>query len=338
LGKTVFSGLLSTSTSLLPVGYGAWSELPQGGLRLVARSGAQVPGEPVGVLFTVNSFSTTGWNNAGETAFLAGFTGPGVGGSGIWSEGGGQGLRTIAKAAGPAPGVPAGLTFQEFSSPVLNGAGQVAFGAFLSDDAGQLAPVGSLWIETRDRTLGPVAYGGQLAPGLPGDYRFSSFGDVLGDIALNLAGQAAFLAQTRSGPADNPSFIRGIWARDLSGALRLVAHEGQTIDVDDGAGEDLRTIAQLEFESFSSNQDGRASGLSDGGQIAFWAEFTDGSEGVFVSDALTIPEPNIVVLVFPLFACAGTRRFGDLRRGGTGSWPHVKNPSRQTRRRVAVAK
>jgi hypothetical protein len=323
LGKAVFSGYLSTSTSLLPVGYGAWSELPQGGLRLVARSGAQVPGEPVGVLFTVNGFATTGWNNAGETALLAGFSGPGVGGSGIWSEGGGHGLRTIAKAGSPAPGDPAGLKFLEFSSPVLNGAGQVAFHAFLSDNAGQLAPVGSLWIETHDRMLELVAYDGQPAPGLPGDFRFSSFGDALGNIALNLAGQAAFSAQARSGPGDNPSFLRGIWARDLSGALRLVAHEGQMIDVDDGPAADMRTIAQLAFEPFSGNQDGRASGLSDGGQIAFWAEFTDGSEGVFVSDALTVPEPNFLVLIFSISACAGTRRSGDLRRAVFGYWPQA---------------
>jgi len=77
---------------------------------------------------------------------------------------------------------------------------------------------------------------------------------------------------------------RGIWAEDSSGVLTLIAREGDEIDVDDGPGTDLRTIAALSFAGGTGNQDGRLSEFNDLGQLAFMIQFTDNSDGIFVSD------------------------------------------------------
>ena len=82
------------------------------------------------------------------------------------------------------------------------------------------------------------------------------------------------------------------------GNLRLIVRQGDTIDVDDGPGIDLRTIRYLSvFSSNTGNDDGRGSGFNDLGQLAFKATFTDGATGIFVSDRVAvIPEPSSLLL------------------------------------------
>jgi hypothetical protein len=63
---------------------------------------------------------------------------------------------------------------------------------------------------------------------------------------------------------------------------------GQEISL---APNDHRQIASLSFVSESGGEDGRGRGLNDFGQVVFHATFTDGSSGIFVSNALTVPEP-----------------------------------------------
>jgi hypothetical protein len=46
------------------------------------------------------------------------------------------------------------------------------------------------------------------------------------------------------------------------------------------------TLGSLQQEAGSGNEDGRPSTFNDHGQVAFLASFTDGSSGVFVSDAM----------------------------------------------------
>jgi len=45
-----------------------------------------------------------------------------------------------------------------------------------------------------------------------------------------------------------------------------------------------------DFEG-TGNQDGLASAFNEYGQLAFSAVFTDGSRGVFVTNAVAVPEP-----------------------------------------------
>jgi hypothetical protein len=84
---------------------------------------------------------------------------------------------------------------------------------------------------------------------------------------------------------------------------------GILVDVShDPAHPDLRTISDLYFFGHSGNDDGRRSWFNDNGQLTFWASFTDGSEGMFVSNLVAVPEPSSSVLLIAWMVAAITRR------------------------------
>jgi hypothetical protein len=215
---------------------GIWGDGRTGGLELIARSGAQAPGTEPGVNFGT-TFTERVMNAQGETAFRANLVGPGTAASnnsGLWSEGGGNGLQLLARAGQQATETPTGVNFSPFTST--------------------------------------------------------------DSVILNANGQAAFSAML-TGPGVNRLNNRGIWAQDLVGNLRLIARLGDLLDVsDDPLQPDLRTISALNFQTRSGNDDGKRSGFNNRGQVAFWASFTDGSSGIFVSDLVAIPEPGSLAL------------------------------------------
>jgi hypothetical protein len=98
--------------------------------------------------------------------------------------------------------------------------------------------------------------------------------------SLNSSGQVAFRADL-IGSGVNSSNNKGIWATDWTGTLQPIARAGQQLEVAPG---NFRTISDLNFTSASGNSDGLSSGFNNVGQLVFWASFTDGSQGVFVSN------------------------------------------------------
>jgi hypothetical protein len=139
----------------------------------------------------------------------------------------------------------------------------------------------------------------------------NGFAGISGDaLALNDAGQIAFNA-TLTGSGIDSTNRRGIWATDRTGALQLIARSGNTLEVAPG---DFRTIRQddnlgssLRFLIGSGNSDGHPSAFNNRGQLVFWARFTDGTAGIFVSNRVAIPEPS----TFLLAATAGAAlRYG----------------------------
>ena len=123
--------------------------------------------------------------------------------------------------------------------------------------------------------------------------------------ALNNAGQIAFAASLTGSGVDSMN-DRGIWATDHTGALQLIARTGDLLEV---APANFRTIRELYFVAGASNSDGRPSGFNNFGQLAFWARFTDGTEGVFVSNRVIIAEPASLALLalgVPLLTCRKT--------------------------------
>jgi hypothetical protein len=86
----------------------------------------------------------------------------------------------------------------------------------------------------------------------------------------------------------NPDNDFGIWAQDRDGVLQLIVREGQQLDVDDGPGIDLRTINCLCYATPPT--------INNLGQVVFRAAFTDGSQGIFVSNLVAVPEPYAVGL------------------------------------------
>ena len=264
------------------------------GLRLVALARRQAPGTASDVSFLEFEYPVV--NNLGQTAFIASLIGEGITNSnkvGIWSEAGGMGLQLIARTGSPAPGTDDGVTFRDFSiEPMINSKGNIAFTGSLIGTGISTHNRYGVWSDVGGDGLQLVAQMGSPAPDGPDGTYFSS---MFNDLVLNSQGRFAF-SSTISGPGIQNDNNRGLWAQDATGALRLIVREGDTIDADDGPNVDLRTISRLYFYGSCSNEDGRPCGFNNRGQVAFWATFTDGTQGVFVSNLVAVPEPSSLLL------------------------------------------
>jgi hypothetical protein len=98
----------------------------------------------------------------------------------------------------------------------------------------------------------------------------------------------------------------GIFAENANGDLRLIARTGDQLNVsDDPLTPDFRTIRDVDFEHYPSNELGITSGFNNLGQLVFVATFTDGTSGVFVSNAVAVPEPLTTVVVPAAIAIVG---------------------------------
>lgn len=256
------------------------------GLALVVRSGDPAPGTDPGINFF--SLADPVLNNAGAVAFSAGLIGGGVlfNTPGIWS-GLPSNLELVARAGLPAPVTEAGTVFSDLSTPILNGAGDVAFHATLTGPSVNQANNQGIWIGSPGN-LHLLVRQGAPAPG-------TAAGVVFGNLtfsapALNALGQVAFFAQL-AGPGVTFDNNEGIWVGSSADQLTLFIRKGGTIVIAPG---DSRTVNGLDFVTSSGNEDGRASGFNDSGQLAFRAFFTDGTAGVFVA-GLVPPTPTLLL-------------------------------------------
>jgi len=298
--KTTFFGLLDpdgtvvTNTSDDAIWYG-----DANGLRLVARQGDQIPGQPAGKTF--GNLGTPVINAKGQLAFR----GDATGGGGIWSERHGT-LAPVALQGRQAPGTPPGAKFgipndqvaisdseaTAFASSLVVGEG----GVTASNDSG-------IWSEGGG-TLALIAREGNPAPGTPDGAVFK----LLNPPVINGAGRVAFLAGLLPGSggvtADNDM---GLWAQDPDGLLSLVVREGDPFEIAPG---DVRTIEWVGFQYASESFDSPASVYTDDYTLGFALRFTDGSAGVFT--ATLVPEPG--ALSVALLAGVALRR--PLRRTG----------------------
>ena len=272
---------------------GIWSE-GSGTLALVAREGSQAPGAPSGASF--RSFTgSVALNDAGQTAFLAALRDNAGGVTddnnwGIWSEGSGT-LALVAREGSQAPGAPQGANFNSLGSPLLSGSGRTAFYGSLKTTGGGVTADNDtgIWSEGSG-ALALVAREGSQAPGTPVGTNFSAFGGM----ALNGSGRVAFYGHLQTtGGGVTAANDNGIWAEDSRGVLRLVAREGNAIEIAPG---DFRTLSLIRFAGTSGGQDGRGVTFNDDFTLAFYAYFTDGSGGVFTA-TLAIPEPSSLSLL-----------------------------------------
>jgi hypothetical protein len=289
-GQTSFWGVLRGSGVDQTNDQGVWVER-SGAVQLVARRGDHAPGTPIGANY--NSISVPTLNTAGKTVFVANLKGGVVDAtndSGIWADTAGV-ANLIVREGSRAPGTPEGVVFRSdddlndpgefqpaFMQAVVNSAGHTAFIGTLSGAGVDNTNGKGLWSENSG-SLELVARTGSHAPGTADDVSFQSmFG-----LAMNAAGQTAFKAYAG---VDSIEFS-GLWATDVNGTLQLVARTGVTMEV---APADFRTVNDVTFLAESGggagNDDGVSTAFNDRGHLAFEANFTDGSSGVFVSDAV----------------------------------------------------
>jgi formylglycine-generating enzyme required for sulfatase activity len=200
-------------------GSDTWSE-GSGSLALLVTGGMQAPGLPDGVTFSRSQYDVQGLvlNDAGKAAF-----GANAGTRGIWSEGSGS-LALVARGGNHAPGTSSGVNFSGmFSRPVLNNAGQTAFGAQLTGIGVDSANDIGIWSEGPG-ALSLVARAGEHAPGTPSGVNFRFQSSVGDRPVLNDAGQVAFAALLVGDGVDATNG-EGVWS-ERAGTLSLVARSG----------------------------------------------------------------------------------------------------------------
>jgi hypothetical protein len=254
-------------------------------MSLLVRDGQTAPGAGAPTFNVLGGFAL---NNASEYVLVANLN---TGGSvtsqndaGLWAARGGNPMLLFVREADHAPGTNAADGFSTFSSLRLNEQGRIAFQGTVAVIPGQTDPGlttlndGGIWSEGA-AGLELIARENDPAPGVPAGVLFDFFSAP----AMNATGRLAFLADLR-GAGVTTANNTGLWAQDDNGALTLLLREGDSFDVDDGPGTDMRTVSQIGFWSDGAGEDGARTGLNEVGQLVFSAAFTDSSTGVIVVD------------------------------------------------------
>jgi len=227
------------------------------GTRLAARRGQAAPGVDDGGVFATffSGANAPSVNDLGEIAFAAGLDHT-LKWQGIFSEGGGNGLKLVARIGDAPPGIPSATALHFLYDPRLNNAGQVSFLSVIAGPGIDSTNDGVIW--TGDAAgLDIVAREGAPAPGTGEGAWFSDFDHYKTTWAMpiiNGVGHVAFFSRLAGlgVSADNDS---GIWAKRPDGTLSLVAREG---DPAPGGG----TFG--EFDIFNARMQ-----FNGAGQIAF---------------------------------------------------------------------
>lgn len=268
-----------------------------GSLRTIVSVGDLAPGAN-GSAFgdTPNTFALIDMNKAGDVVFQGDTTN---GFRGVW-ENDSSGLHLVAGKGMVAPGTSA--TFARAFEPVIDATGDIAFVGTLSHTNSTTINDTGLW-ESINGQLKLMAREGDVAPGTSG----ALFDDFL-NVAplLNSAGRLAFAAALQLGGDVTSANYGGIWEQDAQGVLRLVVRFGDTIEVAPG---DFRTISTLRFTApASGGEDGRIRAVNDQGQLLYYAQFTDGTGGLFVATVVPEPASGILALIASLTGVLLVRR------------------------------
>jgi hypothetical protein len=248
-----------------------WSD-GTGSMHLIAREGDAAPGL-VGALFG-DTLGDPVLNHSGGNSFTAILQDNGGGvtsanAATIWREQNGV-LGLVARAGSQAPGVTAGTNFSDFSSPVSNNAGKVAFQALLTGFGTGLTSNNGVWSDASG-SVALVARQGTTIPGATSGEKFDYFPAV----TINDAGKVDFLASYYIGSGGNAIFAgEGIWS-NAQGSLKLVARDGMQAT---GA------AAGQNFDFTNSN----TLFMNSKGQVAFGARVAGQGTAVWAQDALGV--------------------------------------------------
>jgi hypothetical protein len=267
--------------------------------KVVAMQGEEVSG-PGSELLSVDRIALS---DGGTLAFMGGaFHNPGIG-VGVWSMTAGGGVEVVAIKGDSIAGLPEGTRFSS-SVVALSAAdsGRVAFQGFFIDDsnsvfgnaliaAGGVLPACAFAVEGEPAPGAPEAVFGDLVDPVFRGQGFESDGN----------GNVAFLMQLERGVGGvDATNDLGLWRKPLSGPAELIARTGDMLEV---APADLRTIANIAFAGEGGTLPGHGGGIGPDGEVAFWALFTDDSEGVFVTDPAPT-EPSVFMCPEPDVLCA----------------------------------
>ncbi len=182
--------------------------------------------------------------------------------SGIWAQNSSGSRTLIARTGGIAPGT-TNAKFARLGNPVYNAGESVAFEATLHVQSGRATPSSAtgIWSNTGG-LLDLIARTGSQAPGYPSGAIFTRFDGI----ALPDQGGVLLLATVSTGG-------HGIWQGTTSANLRLLAHEGATVNG--------RTISRLSFLPTAPYiQSQTRSFTQSGSAFVYGATFTGNTSGI----------------------------------------------------------
>jgi hypothetical protein len=259
-----------------------------GDVRVAARTGDPVPGAAPGARYTVLDYGAE-FNQAGDVAYPAYYSGPGGSGSGVFVSEADAGARAVILEGQAVPGG-GGLVFASPPNEAveINASGEVSFRASVRDPAtGRLlgavfGPDGAGGIRLVAKAGDPVpdalgvSFRNLMAPSPHTD--LNDHGEVVFRALLSDGGQGVFFAA----PGEAPT---------------TVARTGIPIEIAPG---DLRTPTWLDL-AFTVTVGGAAywpdwdrRSINDAHQVLFSAYFSDGTSGLFLA---SIPEPETGLLL-----------------------------------------
>jgi hypothetical protein len=271
-GKVAFYGLLDPFTFQTGGPTGIWTGAA-GSVQQLAAAGFEAPGMG-GLKWDYGGFQPPSINSSGVVVFHGSLENTA---EGIWIGTPGD-LRLVIRDGQAAPGTDS--TFTRSSYAVINDHEQIAFRASVNGHPGMgtwAGAVDDLKLVLMEETPAPAAPGQII--GSVWDYKLNNNGQVALTVTLH---------DSASGAASN-----AIYATDLTGTLHLLVREGDLLDV--------RGV-QRQIEELTVRFNSK---FSDDGQLAFWAKFTDGGEGIFIA---TVPEPAMMGLLLGALLMIGRPR------------------------------
>ncbi|MGV3532811.1 MAG: DUF7453 family protein, partial [Chthoniobacteraceae bacterium] len=226
--------------------------------RLIAESGAQVPGAPAGS--TYQSLQVPSIGDDGSLAWVARVRLPGQKQPVLMLIGGASPTKLFG-AGDPVPGIP-GATFKKFHPPVSDDTGRTIFAAMLKGSGIQKSSNTALFAANPDGTTKVIARLGDSATGLPGA-TLKKFVAVDAE-----GGETVFVADTSS------KGQTGVWTWDGTN-VQLVAATGKPATTASGT----KTIKKLALLGNVPGSPGHNRG-HQAGRVALRLTFTDKTEGI----------------------------------------------------------
>lgn len=281
VARLIGNGVTSANDSAI------YAEVRDTGLQVVARTGDQAPGLPIGVSYS--SFydsvpagsSGMRFNDAGKVAYPVKLSGAGVDNTNdtaIYSNRDGNTPAVLARAGEQAPGLPNGVTFSGFNYARLrfNAAGHTAFLASLSEAGGVGSYSDAIFSEGGGDGLAAFAYRGGLATGLPTGVGVGAI-NQLTRFELSDSGEIVF---------DTPLIGEGVTSSNDSAILR--GREAESLLVIAREGEQAPGLPQgVVYRIFDLPQINRK------GNAAFSAYLADGAATDISNKGLFSEHPGV---------------------------------------------
>ncbi len=245
-------------------------------------------------------------NNAGNIAYLAQLTGPGITSANdnavIVNNGTTNTIVLQEGASVPGTGGVIGGTLPFLTSSIsIAGDNTVSIGTRLQTGGTITSANDDVLLLANDGDITLLAREGSPAPGTDGN--FSTVASL--SVQVNALGQAIFSAALATTGSITSANDRVLYLYDPAvDQLTKVLQEGDLIEVTPG---DFRTVSIFGINTNASGgQDGRGTSLNDNGQFSYYVRFTDNTTAWYRT---TIPEPSMMgLLALPAMGMLRRRR------------------------------